>query len=78
MKTPGLHIEPRPIEWLMLLLQVAVFGIALAMALITRERSAVIDRLAETQAQVIRNQETVMSALERIEAKQRDETGADE
>ena len=71
------HIEPRPLEWLILLVQVATFGLALAMALITRDRSEVLENVATTQSQIIANQRTVMDALARIEAKQ-NEPGASE
>lgn len=72
-----LNIEPRPIEWLMLLVQVATFGLAMAMALITRERSEVLENVATTQSQIVANQRTVMDALARLEAKQT-EPGASE
>jgi hypothetical protein len=68
MRTP--HIEPKPIEWIILLIQVATFGIALAMALITRDRSEVLENVATTQAEIIANQRTVMDALARLETKQ--------
>jgi hypothetical protein len=68
MRTPT--IEPKPIEWVILLIQVATFGLALAMALITRDRSEVLENVSTTQAEIIANQRTVMDALARIEAKQ--------
>jgi hypothetical protein len=68
MRAPA--IEPRPIEWIILLIQVATFGLALAMALITRERSETLENIASTQSQIIANQRTVMDALARLEAKQ--------
>ena len=68
MRTPS--IEPKPIEWIILLIQVATFGIALAMALITRDRSEVLENVATTQSQIIANQRTVMDALARLETKQ--------
>tara|TARA_R110000868_G_scaffold300642_3_gene561090 strand:- start:4308 stop:4538 length:231 start_codon:yes stop_codon:yes gene_type:complete len=68
MRTPA--IEPKPIEWVILLIQVMTFGLALAMALITRDRSEVLENVATSQSQIIENQRTVMDALARIEAKQ--------